>query len=588
MSYTQVACGSYARLIREKELPNTIIKQNTKNHGTEGIVSAREIGILCDLDSCKYSVRINAVRFGDDFIRGCPAFQYPHIADSASIVLREEICDMTTKLTDDSWRCANNIPAIFTDILLGVWSYHKMGIVHLDLKPNNILFTGDRLIVTDPGIALPVALCPGKFVIMTRWYRPPEIIFAEKYRKSYNPATNDHEYTHDYSPASDVWSLACIFYEIITKMTLFSNFGDVDSPVLLFDILSKTIPYELSSAQKMSMGTVNSHPQFSWDNWFNAHSTIPTCIGFCEGIRQFFPRMLEFDPKKRITVEEILSHPFFDSERKRIQEFMMPACNPWLKKVEDDMETWCSDKSKPVLIDCIERKWAAELALSIHREQTRHASWYSYEIIVSALELFDRFILHEYAVRHLSDDRSFMVMNVWENGQIVQRGQLFSKDGTRKRFIVFLYMFIKYYATTFAADSITMTGLLNIVGVQDIPQFCKFVETFERYVFEKLGYKVYRRSLAYYLLTRINNAKVREYVMCILCSLQQYSRYTFKEILDDVQARFGKKETIRNLEHLEIARSCSITSNSTNSPLSVKGSVDSNQTEEFFSPPTSR
>jgi len=37
---------------------------------------------------------------------------------------------------------------------------------------------------------------------VTRWYRPPEIILVEK----------------DYGPAVDIWSIGCIFAEILGMM----------------------------------------------------------------------------------------------------------------------------------------------------------------------------------------------------------------------------------------------------------------------------------------------------------------------------------------------------------------------------------
>jgi mitogen-activated protein kinase 1/3 len=40
--------------------------------------------------------------------------------------------------------------------------------------------------------------------VVTRWYRPPEIILIEK----------------EYGPAADIWSVGCIFAELLQKMEL--------------------------------------------------------------------------------------------------------------------------------------------------------------------------------------------------------------------------------------------------------------------------------------------------------------------------------------------------------------------------------
>lgn len=88
---------------------------------------------------------------------------------------------------------------------------HASNIVHRDLKPDNILVNVDT---TDPFRSLAViadfglarATSPTEtFYICTRQYRPPEVIT--------NTAKGD--------ASLDIWSLGCVFFELVTGHTLF-------------------------------------------------------------------------------------------------------------------------------------------------------------------------------------------------------------------------------------------------------------------------------------------------------------------------------------------------------------------------------
>ncbi|KNH07163.1 Mkc1 MAP kinase [Perkinsela sp. CCAP 1560/4] len=110
--------------------------------------------------------------------------------------------------------------SIFQKILQGVHHLHENEILHRDLKPENIVLShhGDDLAIIDFG-ASRVGMdkkqqTKGKYV-STYPYRPPE---AE---------------SGIYLKASDVWSLGCIFAQIISGRYLFER----DESMLHFDHL---------------------------------------------------------------------------------------------------------------------------------------------------------------------------------------------------------------------------------------------------------------------------------------------------------------------------------------------------------------
>ena len=89
---------------------------------------------------------------------------------------------------------------IMTGILLGIQYIHKKGIIHLDLKPQNILIDekGNPKI-SDFGIAktLERANKRTRTIVGTFLYMSLETLQGKKY------------YTN-----TDIWSLGCIIYEL--------------------------------------------------------------------------------------------------------------------------------------------------------------------------------------------------------------------------------------------------------------------------------------------------------------------------------------------------------------------------------------
>ena len=104
---------------------------------------------------------------------------------------------------------------------------------HRDLKPKNILANSDcKLKVCDFGLArpsfndMPTTIFWTDYVA-TRWYRAPELcgsFFAK------------------YSPAIDIWSIGCIFAEILLGKPLFPGRNVVHQLELITDLLGTPSP----------------------------------------------------------------------------------------------------------------------------------------------------------------------------------------------------------------------------------------------------------------------------------------------------------------------------------------------------------
>lgn len=100
---------------------------------------------------------------------------------------------------------------------------HARGVLHRDVKPQNILVDKDfNIKLADFGLgrAINVPLRTYTHDIVTLWYRPPEILLGSKY----------------YSGAVDVWSAGCIVAELLLSKPLFPGDSEIDQLYKIFRI----------------------------------------------------------------------------------------------------------------------------------------------------------------------------------------------------------------------------------------------------------------------------------------------------------------------------------------------------------------
>jgi serine/threonine protein kinase len=91
--------------------------------------------------------------------------------------------------------------SITRDLLSGLHELHKMGIVHRDITPGNLLLMNGRLKISDFGMAIQTKMIQFEpfehHYVCTPEYRAPELVCAS-----------------DYGIGVDVWSAGCVIWQI--------------------------------------------------------------------------------------------------------------------------------------------------------------------------------------------------------------------------------------------------------------------------------------------------------------------------------------------------------------------------------------
>jgi mitogen-activated protein kinase 15 len=173
---------------------------------------------------------------------------------------------------------------------------HSSDIIHRDLKPSNIFIDSEcHIKVGDFGLARSVAnLKDGTSPVLTdyvatRWYRAPEILLGST----------------KYSKAVDMWSLGCIFAELLTGKPLFPGTSTLNQLNKVLEVTGKPNAEDIEAIQSNLASTMlESMPAIKTKSF---KSLFPNASAKALDLLQ---KMLQFNPHKRISVEEALEHPY--------------------------------------------------------------------------------------------------------------------------------------------------------------------------------------------------------------------------------------------------------------------------------------
>ncbi|KAJ1647544.1 mitogen activated protein kinase [Coemansia erecta] len=196
-------------------------------------------------------------------------------------------------------------------ICRGLKYIHSAGVLHRDLKPSNLLVNANcSLRICDFGLARGLAETPEGNIgfmteyVATRWYRAPEIMLSFL----------------SYTKAIDIWSVGCIFAELLGGKPLFKGRDYVDQLNQILQILGTpedaTLSRIGSERAQMYIRSLPYMPKVPWVRIFP--SATPLALDLLE-------RLLDFDPSTRITIDEILAHPYLKAYHNPEDEISCPV-----------------------------------------------------------------------------------------------------------------------------------------------------------------------------------------------------------------------------------------------------------------------
>lgn len=182
-------------------------------------------------------------------------------------------------------------------LLTGLAYCHHHRVLHRDLKPQNLLInnSGD-LKLADFGLARAFGIATQSYnhEVVTLWYRPPDVLLGSR----------------KYSTSVDIWSIGCIFAEMVNGSPLFPGSSEDTQLDTIFKILG--------TPNEESFPGISELP-----NWTNVYKSQYLCSS--GGLRQqlapslnqsgleLLEAMLLYDTTKRITAQEARHHPYFNT-----------------------------------------------------------------------------------------------------------------------------------------------------------------------------------------------------------------------------------------------------------------------------------
>jgi len=185
---------------------------------------------------------------------------------------------------------ASDTRSFLAQLLKGIAHCHNHRFLHRDLKPQNLLInnTGD-LKLADFGLARAFGIPVRSYTheVVTLWYRAPDVLMGSR----------------KYSTPVDIWSVGCIFAEMSNGRSLVPGSTDTDQLQKIFAVLGTPSEERWPAVVELP----------EWKSDFQKYDATPwksVVPNLCDPGIDLLAKMLEYDPKKRVSGGSALQHEY--------------------------------------------------------------------------------------------------------------------------------------------------------------------------------------------------------------------------------------------------------------------------------------
>ncbi|KAK7747130.1 hypothetical protein SLS62_009185 [Diatrype stigma] len=208
---------------------------------------------------------------------------------------------------------ASEVKALLAQLASGVAFLHDRWVLHRDLKTSNLLLNNrGRLKIADFGMArycgdpAPPQLTA---LVVTLWYRAPELLLGAR----------------AYGAAVDLWSVGCVFGELLTREPLLQGRNEVDQVARIFELCGLPTEEAWPGFRRLPNARTLRVP-----------AKPPTAAATGSVIRARFPLLtaagaallsdlLALNPDRRPTAKQMLQHEYFRQDPKPKHEALFPT-----------------------------------------------------------------------------------------------------------------------------------------------------------------------------------------------------------------------------------------------------------------------